>query len=184
MAVQKRNDELVDILSADFLRKRYPLTATDRFGGMIEMTVEMDNSTTITIIDTNIFDPVDLLHYSTDVAADSGDSRSIMGMLAQGESINLFDVSGETVQLRLTSGGAVELQRTAGTLTYAIVLRLRWLFDTYSVATHGFILDWHPQRVSVETATTRRISSGFQLLIHGAYTINGALIDDGDLVIL
>lgn len=191
MAIQKRNDELVNLLSADFLRKQYPLTATDgRFGGMIEMTIELENSTTITIIDADLFDPVDILHYDIDVAADSGISKSTFGTLAQNESINLFDVSGETVQLRMTADGDVELQRTAGTLSYAIVLRLRWMFDVYTITSKYFkiiadqLVGFHTTRLSVPTGESHTIDSGYQLLVHGHFTIDGTLVDNGELVIL
>lgn len=186
MAVQKRNDELVDILSADFVRKRYPVAIAGEGGGALDVHLDIEDGTTITVVDGTLFGEPDLLRYDADVIADSADSRSAWGMLAQGESINLFDVSGETVQLRLTSSGNVELQRTAGANVYGVVLRLRWIIDSFGgdAFTHNLLIDWHPHRTSVETSTTRMILSGFQLLIHGAYTINGALDVQGDLVIL
>lgn len=190
MAIQKRNDELVDLLSSDFQRTTYPVAVTSRFGSSIDMLVELENSTTVTILDTDFFDPVHLLHYDVDVAADSSISRSTFGTLAQNEGVNLFDVGGETVQLRVTAGGKIELQRTAGTIWYSVVLHLHWLNDINSTTSKYFkiiadkLVGFHVTKLSVPTGESHTIDSGHQLLVYGEYTINGTLVDDGDLVIL
>lgn len=190
MAIQKRNDELVDILSSDFLRKRLPLAVITQYGGMINMTLELLDGTTVVIVDLNLFDAVGLLHYSADVSAPTGDSRSVAGMIGQNESINLFDVSGDTVQLRVTVSGQVELQRTAGTETYNIALRLHWITEINSITSKYFtfiadkLIGFHVTKLTVDAAESHTIDSGHQLLVHGAYTINGSLVNNGQLVIL
>ena len=53
-----------------------------------------------------------------------------------------------------------------------------------TVAESKRIIGFHATKVSIPTTETQTISSGYQLLIHGSYTISGTLVDDGDLVIL
>jgi hypothetical protein len=69
-------------------------------------------------------------------------------------------------------------------------LHLHWLNDVYSVTSKYFkiiadkLVGFHVTKLSVPTGESHTIDSGHQLLVYGEYTINGTLVDDGDLVIL
>lgn len=191
MALQVRNAELVNLLSADFQRNKYPLVATGDFSGMYDSEIQLFDGTTITLLDSSEIEPIDLLRYDADVSANTATARSTSGVLLHGESVNIFDVSGDTVQLRLTAGGSVEVQRTAGSISYYIIqLRLRWILDTNSITSKYFtfiadkLVGFHTTKLTVDAGESHTIESGHQLLVHGSYTVNGALVNNGDLVIL
>lgn len=174
MAVQRRNSELVDLLTPDFIRRKFPITVADGFIGALDAQFELEDGTTVTVTDSDLLGLVDLVRYDADVTADTAASRSTTGALIRGESVNIFDISGDTVQLRLTAGGEVELQRTAVSAVtyYALTLRLHWIRDVNSVTSSRLTL--------IEDRLQAKDGDGLTMVDDGGNL--GMFIEDGGLV--
>lgn len=127
MAVQQRNSEMVELLSADFLNKKMPYSLIGSFGGIGALELNNVVGTTITILDGSVLGTIDVLNYAADVISSDNTSVSISGILVVSESVNLYNDGSSVLQLRLTAGGSVEIQRTAGTDEFDVQLRISWI---------------------------------------------------------
>lgn len=127
MAIQQRNSEMVELLSADFLNKKMPYSIIGNFGGIGALELNNVADTTITILDSTVLGTVDILHFTSDVISSDNNSVSLSGILAISESVNLYNDGSSILQLRLTSGGSVEIQRTAGTDEFDVKLSISWV---------------------------------------------------------
>lgn len=128
MAVQIRNDELIDILSADFLRCQMPLAVYDAFGGFMEINLTGVNDTTITVISaTSLFVVTAILRAQAVCMTSGGATGTSDGSAAPGSSLELYNDGDTIIELRVAAGGAVEVQRIGGEATVNVRLRMDWI---------------------------------------------------------
>lgn len=126
MAIQKRNDELINLLEADFLRSKMPLVAHNGIGGFWDNALTIASGTTITVFSgTSPYRVTELLGYSVVTAGDSRAANT--GAVILNDSAELFNDGDTILVLRVTAAGGVELQRTAGAQTLKVKLRLDWI---------------------------------------------------------
>lgn len=128
MAVQIRNDELIDILSADFLRCRLPLAVYDTFGGFMEINLAAVDDTTITLLGASNPFAVTAILRTQAVCATSGGATGVSdGNTTPSGSLELYNDGDTIIELRVTAAGAVEVQRIGGAATVNLKLRLDWI---------------------------------------------------------
>src|SRR5262245_10551798 len=126
MAVQRRNDELVNLLEADFQRTKMPIVVHNGIGGFWDHALTFSDSTALTIFGaTRPYRVTEILCYTV-VAA--GDTRaSSTGAVVLDDSAELFNDGDTILVLSVDADGAVTLQRTTGSQTLRVKLRLDWV---------------------------------------------------------
>lgn len=128
MALQQRNSEMVQLLSADFLTNRYPLTLYGAFGGFARVEVSLPNTTAVTLIsDSETYDVKVLLRYEALVAIDGGGYAYISGeLLPTATTAVLYtDVDG-SITLACSADGVVTIY-ASGTVTGRVQIELNWI---------------------------------------------------------
>lgn len=129
MAVQERNGEMVQLLSADFLRNKLPLYLHDGvLAGQADIAVNDQGATATTIIpDQATIDVKQLLRFEAIVKPSTGSADTVEGSVAVSGSVSLYSSGVNILTLAVAASGAVTLQRTGGALTYDVRLRLEWI---------------------------------------------------------
>lgn len=130
MAVGPRNSELVEMLSADFIEKRFPIMVYGTAGGwgMREAIVGADSVELLPNDDA--FDVKKVLYYDSLVASSAGGAAGVehrSGLLKPGEVADLFYDGQNNCQLRVQANGLVDLYRGAGTATFTVILEMKWI---------------------------------------------------------
>lgn len=128
MAVQKRNDELADLLGADFVRSRMPFVAHNGVGGFWDGAFNVADNTAITLLgSSNPYRVTGWLRYSVVAVPNVGVGIYNASEAGLGDTVELFNDGDTVVELTVNVAGAVDVQRTAGTETVKLKLRLDWI---------------------------------------------------------
>lgn len=127
MAVNKRNDELVDMLTADFLRNKMPIVCYGTVGGFWDGDLSISSDTTITLLGGGTdYSVVRGIRFWSITYGAAGftvtDNTVVPSALTE-----LHNDGTNVVEIRVTAAGAIEVQRTAGTATIAVKMRIEWL---------------------------------------------------------
>lgn len=128
MALQQRNSEMVQLLSADFLPNRYPLTLYGTFGGFARVEVSLPNTTAVTLIsDSETYDVKVLLHYEALVAIDGGGYAYMTGEMTPTATTAVLytDVDG-SITLACSADGVATIY-ASGTVTGRVQIELNWI---------------------------------------------------------
>lgn len=131
MAVQVRNSEMIDLLSADFLRNKIPAAIYGSAAGFTVVECADLGSTQQELIpNDDSFDVKRVLWFTALVASSAGgefgeDTKT--SILRPGQSTDIFYDGQNACQLRVEDDGSVVAYRSAGTATFDVVLMLLWI---------------------------------------------------------
>lgn len=128
MAIQERNDELVDILSADFVRNKLPSFVYGQIGGRADYSLDNVAGTAISLIpDAAAYDVKQFLYYRAVVVTSSAVRFTVEGNVGTNATSDLYNSGSDILRLTVASSGAVSIARAGGTLTYDLQLHLEWI---------------------------------------------------------
>lgn len=131
MAVQVRNSEMIDLLSADFSRNKIPQTIYGSEAGFaIVECVDLGSTSQELIPNDDSFDVKRVLWFTALVASSAGgefgeDYKS--SILRPGQAIDIFYDGQNACQLRVDDNGSVIAYRSAGTATFNVILQMMWI---------------------------------------------------------
>lgn len=127
MAIQIRNDAMLDLLSSQFVTKTLPLMVYGDFSGYGEIPIAAIDTTTRIILSDDIYDVKAVLRYTAIVLESTGGVNTTTGQLVPGGTVNVYSSGGQTCVLRVNIDGSVDIRRTAGTSTFDVHLTLNWI---------------------------------------------------------
>ena len=125
MATQIRNNEMVDVLSADFLRNTMPLVIHNGVGGFYEHAFMLGGTALTLVSSSSPYVVTEVLYYVAVVAGNT--VAATTGTIEPDSSAEIFSDADAVIELRVTAAGAIEIERTAGTVTLNVKLRLDWI---------------------------------------------------------
>jgi hypothetical protein len=128
MSIQKRNDEQVNLLEADFVRRKLPIFVYGNAGGFAEFELQGITNPQSVLIPDGVYDVKSLLTYRAITKDEvSGTTQANAGSVAPGANADVFSSGGSVCNLRVTAAGIVEILRTGGSNTFTCRLRLDWI---------------------------------------------------------
>lgn len=130
MATQINNNDLINLLDIQFVRKRLPITVYDpvNLAGFGEYAYSSVGTTAIVIIPDGSYDVRELVRYTAVVSemTDTG-VNSATGQLAPGATAAIYTDGVDTCTLRCNADGSLDVRSTAGAQAFRVKLRLDWL---------------------------------------------------------
>lgn len=127
MAIQERNQEMVELLSADFVRNQAPGSIVADVGGWRIVARANIGATAVVLLPDGANDALYRVRASFVIRLSSGAASSGAVDVANSGNANVYDSGGETYNLRVNADGSVDVRRTAGSTTARIIVEMIWL---------------------------------------------------------
>ena len=126
MAVQKRNDEMIGLLEADFLRKKFPLVIYGDFSGWGIWELRFDTDDIAYIVPAGDFGVTTCLRFRSFATTTDADFYTNDDILVLDDDGLLYDNGEVSVAIRVLADGSIEAQRTLGTEEILVRLQVDW----------------------------------------------------------
>lgn len=128
MAIQERNQELVNLLSADFLRNKLPFAVAGTVGHYAELEFSGIDSTTPQLLVPNGPGDVTALIYFTIIVKEAGGGSAAAQGAIPGTVLtieNIYNIGGNSLLLYSLGDGSIAVVPVVG--TYDLSISLRWI---------------------------------------------------------
>ena len=127
MAVQKRNDEMINLLEADFLRKRFPLVIYGSFSGWGIWEIQFSTDDIVYILPAGDYAPTACLQFRCLSTTTDADFYANTDVLLLDDDGLLYENGEVTVAIRVLADGSIEAERTLGAETINVRLHMDWI---------------------------------------------------------
>lgn len=127
MAIQERNQEMVELLSADFVRNQAPGSILADVGGWRVVSRADIGATAVVLLPDGANNVLYRLRANYVLRLSSGAVGGGAADVNNNANANIYDSGGETYNLRVNADGSVDIRRTAGSTTARMIAELIWL---------------------------------------------------------